>query len=104
MIGRGRRPLARLIGVTFLLTGLLSGPSPTLWAQSTEAPATGSTPAPVEKSPSDAAPKTETPATGEEDAQQERQRAYRRQKDDLKRFAPSEEIRVDKAVDFPVDI
>jgi hypothetical protein len=104
MTGRGRRPLARLLGVAFFLAALLSGPSPTLWAQSTEAPATGSTPAPATISPSDAAPKTETPVTGEEDVQQERQRAYRRQKDDLKRFAPSEEIRVDKAVDFPADI
>jgi hypothetical protein len=104
MNGRRRCPLARLIGVAFLLLGLLSGPSPTLWAQSAEAPPTGTPPAPVKKSPSDAAPKSETPATGGEDSHQDRQRAYRRQKDDLKEFAPSEEIRVDKAVDFPVDI
>lgn len=104
MTGKGRPIFVRLIGVAFLLLGLLSGPSPTLWAQSAEAPPTGTPPAPVKKSPSDAAPKTETPATSEEDSKQDRERAYRRQKDDLKRFAPSEEIRVDKAVDFPVDI
>ena len=64
----------------------------------------GSTPAPANEAKTEGAPQTETPATTKENPTQDRERGYRRQKDDLKRFAPSEEIRVDKAVDFPVDI
>jgi len=102
MTGRRRHAFARLAGVAILLAGLLSWPSPALRAQSAEAPPAGRSPAPVEESPSEAAAQTETPATGEKDAK--RERAYRRQKDELNKFAPSEEIRVDKAVDFPADI
>lgn len=104
MTGKGRPTFARLIGVAFLLAVLLSGPTPALRAQSTAMPPASSAPAPVEEPPSDNTPKTKTPTTGEEDPAQDRERGYRRQKDDLKRFAPSEEIRVDKAVDFPADI
>lgn len=102
MTGNQRRACTRLIGVVCLLAGLLLWPPPALWAQSAgETPAERPT-APVEESPSDAKPKTETPKTGEESPK--REQSYRRQKDNLKQFAPSEEIRVDKAVDFPADI
>jgi hypothetical protein len=89
-----RHHAAGLIGMTLLLVGLLGGPAPALWAQSAETP-----PAQGEVAPEDNPP----PAV-KEPSPQDRQRAYRRQKDELKEFAPSEEIRVDKAVDFPVDI
>jgi len=104
MTGRGRHAFAGLIGAALLLAGVLGGPPPALRAQSTTAPPADSAPAPVDASKTDGAPQTETTATGEEDSKQDRERAYRRQQDELKRFAPSEEIRVDKAVDFPADI
>jgi len=104
MTGRGRHLFARLVAVAFLLAGLLGWPPPALRAQSTTAPPAGSAPAPADASETDGAPQPKTPAAGKEDPKQDRQRAYRRQKDELKEFAPSEEIRVDKAVDFPVDI
>lgn len=94
-----RHHTAGLIGMTLLLVGLLGGPAPTLWAQSAETPPAATAPAQT-----DVAPEDNSPATGKEKTTQDRQRAYRRQKDELKEFAPSEEIRVDKAVDFPVDI
>ena len=89
---------AGLIGMTLLLVGLLGGPPPALWAQSAETPPAATAPAQTGVVPADS-----PPATGKESTQ-DRQRAYRRQQDELKEFAPSEEIRVDKAVDFPVDI
>ena len=104
MTGRRRPPFVRLIGVAFLLAGLLGWPPSALQAQSTATPPTGSAPAPANEAKTDGSPQTETPATTKENPTQDRERGYRRQKDDLKRFAPSEEIRVDKAVDFPVDI
>ena len=94
-----RHHTAGLIGMTLLLVGLLGGPAPTLWAQSAETPPAATAPAQT-----DVAPEDNPPATGKEKTTQDRQRAYRRQKDELKAFSPSEEIRVDKAVDFPVDI
>ncbi len=96
--------IACLISMIFLLTGLLGEPSPALWAQSAETPPTASAPAQAEETKTEVAPEDNPPPTGKEDSTKDRQRAYRRQKDELKEFAPSEEIRVDKAVDFPVDI
>lgn len=104
MTASGRHAFAHLIGVAFLLAGLLGWPPTALQAQSTTTPPADSAPAPTNDSKTDGAPQTNAPGTGEEDTKQDRQRAYRRQKDELKEFAPSEEIRVDKAVDFPVDI
>jgi hypothetical protein len=94
-----RRHAAGLIGMTLLLVGLLGGPAPALWAQSAETPPAAAAPARTE-----VAPEGHPPPAVNEASPQDRQRAYRRQEDELKEFAPSEEIRVDKAVDFPVDI
>ena len=102
MTGNRRHACTRLIGTVCLLAGLLLWPAPALRAQSADAPPAERPTAPVEKSPSEAEPETETPKAGEESPK--REQSYRRQKDSLKRFAPSEEIRVDKAVDFPADI
>lgn len=94
-----RQHAARLIGMALLLVGLLGAPPPALRAQSAETPPAATAPAPT-----DVAPEDNPPTTGKETSTQDRQRAYRRSKDELKAFSPSEEIRVDKAVDFPVDI
>ncbi|MCB2168294.1 MAG: hypothetical protein KQI78_11565 [Deltaproteobacteria bacterium] len=94
-----RHHAAGLIGMTLLIAGLLGISSPALWAQSAQTPPAAAAPAQTEGAPED-----NPPATAKEPSTQDRQRAYRRQKDELKEFAPSEEIRVDKAVDFPVDI
>lgn len=102
MTGNRRHVCNRLIGVVCLMAGLLLWPPPALRAQSADAPPAERPAAPVERSPSDAKPKTEAPKT--EEAPPKREQSYRRQKDNLKQFAPSEEIRVDKAVDFPADI
>jgi hypothetical protein len=93
-----RKNTAGRIGMTLLLVGLLGGPPPALWAQSAATPPTAAAPAQTEIAPENNTTTEKEPST------QDRQRAYRRQKDELKEFAPSEEIRVDKAVDFPVDI
>ena len=94
-------PLSDWLGIGLLLIGLLAGPPAVLMAQSPTTPA-------------DEAPTMEERITPEEEpardpggegqAPQDRGGAYRRQKDNLKPFEPSEEIRVDKAVDFPADI
>ena len=94
-----RHHAAGRIGITLLIAGLLGISSPTLWAQSAETPPAATAPAQTDVAPGD-----NPPATGKEPSTQDRQRAYRRQKEELKAFTPSEEIRVDKAVDFPVDI
>ena len=94
-----RHHAAGLIGMTLLIAGLLGIPSPALWAQSAETPPAAAAPAQTEGAPEDNPPKA-----GKENTKEDRSRTYRRQKDELKPFAPSEEIRVDKAVDFPVDI
>jgi hypothetical protein len=81
---------------------LLNGPPPMLLAQSTS-PAPVEVPAQEEQT---APPKASVDDAGSrgDKATENRGSAYRKQKDDLKPFAPSEEIRVDKAVDFPADI
>jgi len=94
-----RQHAAGLIGMTLLLAVLLGAPPPALRAQSAETPPAATAPAQT-----DVAPEGNPPPAAKETSPQDRQRAYRRQKDELKAFAPSEEIRVDKAVDFPVDI
>jgi len=93
-----------LISMISLLTCLLGGPSPALWAQSAETPPPAGAPAQAEETKTEVAPEDSPPPTGKENSTKDRQKAYRRQKDELKEFAPSEEIQVDKAVDFPVDI
>ncbi len=93
-----RQHAAGFIGMTLLLVGLLGAPPPALWAQSAETPAAATAPAQTEVAPEG------NPPPEKETSPQDRQRAYRRQKEELKEFTPSEEIRVDKAVDFPVDI
>lgn len=92
------RPVVRLIGMALLSVGLLTAPSPVLQAQSAE------TPPAAEEPGTAAAPKKDPAPTGVDKPDPDRSRAYRRQQDELKPFAPSEEIRVDKAVDFPADI
>ena len=94
-----RQHAAGLIGIMLLLAGLSGGPSSALWAQSAETPPAATAPARTEVAPED-----NPPTTGKETPTQDRQRTYRRQKDELKAFAPSEEIRVDKAVDFTAEI
>jgi hypothetical protein len=89
-----------LLGALVVLTLLLNGPSQMLWAQS--AP-TGESTRQDEPPPGEEAPSEDT-ATAREQPPQDRGRAYRKQKDNLKPFEPSEEIRVDKTVDFPADI
>ena len=91
-----------LIGAALLLAGVAGGIPADLWAQSSDPPAAGRAPE---------APDTPKPVTAPEETKKEeenrtpdRSRSYRREKDPLKTFVPSEEIRVDKAVDFPVDI
>ena len=94
-------PIGVWLGIGLLLIGLLAGPPAVLMAQSPTAPA-------------DKAPTMEERKTPEEEpardagregkAHQDRGGAYRRQQDSLSPFEPSEEIRVDKAVDFPADI
>ena len=79
MTGKGRPTFARLIGVAFLLAGLLGWPPSAVQAQSTATPPASSAPAPVEEPQSDNTPKTKTPTTGEEDPPQDRERGYRRQ-------------------------
>jgi hypothetical protein len=81
---------------------MLGGWPPGLWAQ-TASPPPKEAPAQEERTAPPQAP-AEDAAPGEDTATENRSRAYRQQKDQLKPFAPSEEIRVDKAVDFPADI
>ena len=92
------RRLACGAGVMILL--LLSGPPPLVLAQT--APA-GEVPQQTEQRADKAAPPKGT-ATDMAQPPSEQGSAYRKQKDNLKPFEPSEEIRVDKAVDFPADI
>ena len=89
MKGNRRHVCTLLIGVICLLAGLLLWAAPALRAQSADAQQAERPAVPVEKSPSDTKPKTGTPKkTGE--APPKREQSYRRQKDNLKRFAPSE--------------
>lgn len=90
-----------LLAAGFLLAGLLGGPPPVLMAQSAAAPTeeAGGT---EERKAAEEEPGNDTGEDGK--AAQDRGSAYRRQPDSLRPFEPSEEIRVDKAVDFPADI
>ena len=90
-----------LAGTFLVMIPLLNGPPPMLLAQT--APPPGETPRQEEQPPGEATPPRDTTSDGNQ-VTQDRGSAYRKQKDNLKSFEPSEEIRVDKAVDFPADI
>jgi hypothetical protein len=79
---------------------LLSGSPQLLLAQS--AP-TGEPPRQTEQADDKATRPEDTTVDGNKTLD-DRGSAYRKQKDNLRPFEPSEEIRVDKAVDFPADI
>ena len=88
-------------GTALMVILLLNGTPSILLAQTT--------PPPSETSRQGTQPSGETPppqdtATDGKQVPQDRSNAYRKQQDNLKPFEPSEEIRVDKAVDFPADI
>ena len=93
-------PIADWLGIGLLLIGLLARPPAALLAQTPTAPADEAGTMEEKKSPAE----EPADAVGEDKPPQDRGGAYRRQKDNLKPFEPSEEIRVDKAVDFPADI
>ncbi|MGD9330597.1 MAG: hypothetical protein PVJ53_04750 [Desulfobacterales bacterium] len=99
------KPTFGLAGLGLVLLGvaLLGGPSPALQAQSTEPPPAGAE-SKTQEAESGAQSPPEPAPGGEAKPDPDRSGAYRRQKDELKPFSPSEEIRVDKAVDFPADI
>jgi hypothetical protein len=80
---------------------LLNGTPSILLAQTTPPP--GETPRQDGQTSRETAPPKDTATDGEQ-IPQDRSSAYRKEKDNLKPFEPSEEIRVDKAVDFPADI
>ncbi len=101
MTTKQHRMLIGLIPAGLLAIGLLGGTAADLRAQSPTTPTQESTPA-KEAAP-DATPQ-ETPDEKKAQPAPDRSRSYRRDKDPLKDFVPSEEIRVDKAVDFPADI
>jgi hypothetical protein len=79
---------------------LLNGAPQILFAQSVP---TGQTQQQEEQADDKAARSADT-AVDENQAPDDQGSAFRKQKDNLKPFEPSEEIRVDKAVDFPADI
>jgi len=89
------------VAALLLLALLLNGIPSMLQAQTTSAP--GEVPQQGNRSSQETAPSKDT-ATDKAQAPEERSSAYRNPKDTLKPFEPSEEIRVDKAVDFPADI
>ena len=95
--------LLRLLGTAVLVLVLLGSFSSDLPAQSPATPQAEDGTAPVESRDADAKPE-KTPPAREEKTDADGSRSYRREKDQLKNFVPSEEIRVDKAVDFPADI
>jgi hypothetical protein len=91
----------RRAGTALMVFLLLNGAFSKLLAQTTPPP--GETPRQGDQTSREAAPPQDTAADGKQ-APQDRSNAYRKQQDNLKPFEPSEEIRVDKAVDFPADI
>ena len=91
----------RRAGTALMVILLLNGPPSMLWAQTTPPP--GEVSQQGDQTSRQAAPSQDT-ATDGKPVPQDRSSAYRKEKDNLKPFEPSEEIRVDKAVDFPADI
>ena len=89
------------LGIGLLLIALLAGPPPALLAQSPTAPADEDRATEERKTPEEEPARD---AGNDGQAPQDRGGAYCRQQDNLKPFEPSEEIRVDKAVDFPADL
>lgn len=90
-----------LAGAFLVMVTLLNGQLLMLLAQT--APPPGETTQQENQIPGEATPPKDTINDGNQ-VTQDRGRSYRKQKDNLKSFEPSEEIRVDKAVDFPADI
>jgi|GEM_PF-2426175 len=101
MTMKPHRMVIGIVGIGLLAIGLFCGTASNLRAQSPTTPTQESTP--VKDAAPDAAPQ-ETPDEKAAQPAPDRSRSYRRDKDPLKDFVPSEEIRVDKAVDFPADI
>ena len=91
----------RRAGAAFLVILLLNGPPSALLAQTTPPP--GDAPQQGDQTSRETAPPQDTATDGKQ-VPQDRSNAYRKEKDSLNPFEPSEEIRVDKAVDFPADI
>ena len=88
-------------GTAFVMILLLNGTPCVLLAQTTSPP--GEAPQQDDQTSRGTAPPQDTATEGKQ-VPQDRSNAYRKQEDNLKPFEPSEEIRVDKAVDFPADI
>jgi len=88
-------------GAALVMFLLLNGSPDPLVAQT--APPPGEPPRQEEQTVRESAPPSDT-ATDKQQPPQGQGGTYRNQKDNLKPFEPSEEIRVDKAVDFPADI
>jgi hypothetical protein len=103
-MNRKRHPgIRNVIGTALLLAGIAAGSPADLWAQSNQPSAADRAPAaPDDPNPAKTPKATETDR--EEKGPPERNRSYRQEKDPQNNFVPSEEIRVDKAVDFPADI
>ena len=90
----------RLASAALVVILLLNGAPQLLFAQSVP---TGKAQQQEEQA-DDKATRSEDTAVDKNQAPGDQGSAYRKQTDNLKPFEPSEEIRVDKAFDFPADI